>query len=92
MIDYLKQFGEYVETTTGRLSASQMLENYLFPPSIQQMQVSRLSGGEKRKVAIAGVLASNPSVIMFVNAVCLSSGVNSSGFTSESVTDNIQAA
>ena len=38
------------------------------------------------------IAVSNPNVIMFVNAVCLSSGVNSSGFTSESVTDNIQAA
>ena len=40
MIDYLKQFGEYVETTTGRLSASQMLENYLFSPQMQQMQAA----------------------------------------------------
>jgi ATP-binding cassette subfamily F protein uup len=63
MIDYLKQFGEYVETTTGRLSASQMLENYLFPPSIQQMQVSRLSGGEKRRLQLLTVLMKNPNVL-----------------------------
>lgn len=63
MIDYLKQFGEYVETTTGRLSASQVLENYLFPPSIQQMQVSRLSGGEKRRLQLLTVLMKNPNVL-----------------------------
>lgn len=63
MIDYLKQFGEYVETTNGRLSASQMLENYLFPPSIQQMQLSRLSGGEKRRLQLLTVLMKNPNVL-----------------------------
>ena len=63
MIDYLKQFGEYVETTTGRLSASSILENYLFPPSIQQMQVSRLSGGEKRRLQLLTVLMKNPNVL-----------------------------
>ena len=63
MIDYLKQFGEYVETTTGRLSASLILENYLFPPSIQQMQVSRLSGGEKRRLQLLTVLMKNPNVL-----------------------------
>lgn len=63
MIDYLKQFGEYVETTTGRLSASSMLENYLFPQSIQQMQVSRLSGGEKRRLQLLTVLMKNPNVL-----------------------------
>lgn len=63
MIDYLKQFGEYVETTTGRLSASQMLENYLFSPQMQQMQVSRLSGGEKRRLQLLTVLMKNPNVL-----------------------------
>ena len=63
MIDYLKQFGEYVDTTTGRLSASQMLENYLFPPQMQQMQISRLSGGEKRRLQLLTVLMKNPNVL-----------------------------
>ena len=63
MIDYLKQFGEYVETTTGRLSASQMLENYLFSPQMQQTQVSRLSGGEKRRLQLLTVLMKNPNVL-----------------------------
>ncbi|MBQ4571131.1 MAG: ABC-F family ATP-binding cassette domain-containing protein [Bacilli bacterium] len=63
MIDYLKSFGEYVETTNGKLSASQMLENYLFPPSIQQQQLSRLSGGEKRRLQLLTVLMKNPNVL-----------------------------
>ena len=63
MIDYLKSFGEYVETVNGKLSASQMLENYLFPPSIQQQQLSRLSGGEKRRLQLLTVLMKNPNVL-----------------------------
>lgn len=63
MIDYLKSFGEYVETTNGKLSASQMLENYLFPPSIQQQQLCRLSGGEKRRLQLLTVLMKNPNVL-----------------------------
>ena len=63
MIDYLKTFGEYVETVNGRLSASQMLENYLFPPSIQQQQICRLSGGEKRRLQLLTVLMKNPNVL-----------------------------
>lgn len=63
MIDYLKSFGEYVETINGKLSASQMLENYLFPPSIQQQQLSRLSGGEKRRLQLLTVLMKNPNVL-----------------------------
>ena len=63
MIDYLKSFGEYVETINGKLSASQMLENYLFPPSIQQQQLCRLSGGEKRRLQLLTVLMKNPNVL-----------------------------
>lgn len=63
MIDYLKSFGEYVETVNGKLSASQMLENYLFPPSIQQQQLCRLSGGEKRRLQLLTVLMKNPNVL-----------------------------
>lgn len=63
MIDYLKSFGEYVDTVNGRLSASQMLENYLFPPSIQQQQLCRLSGGEKRRLQLLTVLMKNPNVL-----------------------------
>lgn len=63
MIDYLKSFGEYVDTPSGKLSASQMLENYLFPPSIQQQQLSRLSGGEKRRLQLLTVLMKNPNVL-----------------------------
>lgn len=63
MIDYLKSFGEYVDTPSGKLSASQMLENYLFPPSIQQQQLCRLSGGEKRRLQLLTVLMKNPNVL-----------------------------
>ena len=63
MIDYLKSFGEYVETINGKLSASQMLEQYLFPPSIQQQFISKLSGGEKRRLQLLTVLMKNPNIL-----------------------------
>ena len=63
MIDYLKSFGEYVETINGNLSASQMLEQYLFPPSIQQQFISKLSGGEKRRLQLLTVLMKNPNIL-----------------------------
>lgn len=63
MIDYLKSFGEYVETINGKLSASQMLEQYLFPPSIQQQFISKLSGGEKRRLQLLTVLMENPNIL-----------------------------
>ena len=63
MIDYLKSFGEYVETINGKLSASQMLEQYIFPPSIQQQFISKLSGGEKRRLQLLTVLMKNPNIL-----------------------------
>lgn len=63
MIDYLKSFGEYVETINGKLSASQMLEQYLFPPTIQQQFISKLSGGEKRRLQLLTVLMKNPNIL-----------------------------
>ena len=54
---------EYVETINGKLSASQMLEQYLFPPSIQQQFISKLSGGEKRRLQLLTVLMKNPNIL-----------------------------
>lgn len=63
MIDYVKQFGEYVDTVDGKLSASQLLEQYLFSPSMQQQSIKRLSGGEKRRLQLLCVLLKNPNVL-----------------------------
>ena len=63
VIDYLKEYGEYIDTKIGKISASQLLENYFFTPTMQQMPVSRLSGGEKRRLSLLKVLITNPNVL-----------------------------
>lgn len=63
VIDYLKEYGEYIDTKADKISASQLLENYFFTPTMQQMPVSRLSGGEKRRLSLLKVLITNPNVL-----------------------------
>lgn len=46
VIDYVKDIAEYVQTRDGRISASQMLERFLFTPDMQYTPISKLSGGE----------------------------------------------
>ena len=50
VIDYIRNVAEYVQTKDGSISASQMLERFLFPGSVQYTTISRLSGGEKRRL------------------------------------------
>ncbi len=64
VIDYLKEYGEYINIDGGKLSASQLLENYFFTPTMQQLPVSRLSGGEKRRLGLLKVLITNPNVLL----------------------------
>lgn len=64
VIDYIKKFGEYVQTKDGSISASQMLERFLFPPSVQYTVISRLSGGEKRRLYLLRILMEAPNVLL----------------------------
>lgn len=64
VIDYIKDVAEYIKTKDGSISASQMLERFLFPPSVQYTSISRLSGGEKRRLYLLRILASAPNVIL----------------------------
>lgn len=63
ILDYLKTFGEYMKTKDGTISASQLLENYMFPPDVQQMPLSILSGGERRRLQLLTVLIKNPNIL-----------------------------
>lgn len=56
VIDYIKEVAEYVPTENGRISASQMLEKFLFTPSEQWSYIGKLSGGEKRRLHLLRVL------------------------------------
>lgn len=65
VIDYLKEVAEYVKTADGtQITASQMLERFLFPPSQQYSPLSKLSGGEKRRLFLLRVLMSAPNVLI----------------------------
>ena len=63
-IDFMRDIAEYVQTPEGRFSASQMLEQFLFPPDVQLTPVNRLSGGEKRRLYLASVLMAAPNVLL----------------------------
>lgn len=64
VIDYIKNVAEYVETSNGSISASQMLERFLFPPTLQYTPVEKLSGGEKRRLYLLRVLMDAPNVLL----------------------------
>ena len=64
VIDAMTSIGEYVHTVDGLISASNMLDRFLFPPSVQYMKVEKLSGGEKRRLYLLRVLMSEPNVLI----------------------------
>lgn len=64
VIDYIKDVAEYIETKEGKISASQMLERFLFSPDMQYSPVSKLSGGEKKRLYLMKILISGPNVLL----------------------------
>lgn len=63
-IEYVKEHGESIETKDGFLSAVRLMELFLFPGELQHRQIKKLSGGEKRRLFLLGILASSPNVLM----------------------------
>lgn len=63
VIDYIKEVAEYVPTADGRITASQMLEKFLFKGDIQWSPISKLSGGEKRRLYLLKVLMAAPNML-----------------------------
>lgn len=64
VIDYVKEVGEYVPTSDGRITASQMLENFLFEGAVQWSPIEKLSGGERRRLYLMRILMSAPNVLI----------------------------
>lgn len=64
VIDYVKDIAEYINTKDGKISASQMLERFLFTPDMQYASIGKLSGGEKRRLYLLGVLSSEINVLL----------------------------
>lgn len=64
VIDYIKDVAEYVPTKDGRITASQMLERFLFDGNLQYTPIGKLSGGEKRRLYLCKVLMESPNVLI----------------------------
>ena len=64
VIDYIKNAAEYVKTKDGSISASQMLERFLFPSGMQYTAIGRLSVGERRRLYLLRILMEAPNVIL----------------------------
>lgn len=64
VIDYVKNIAEYITTKDGKISASQMLERFLFTPDMQYAPIGKLSGGEKRRLYLLGVLSSEINLLL----------------------------
>ncbi len=64
VIDYIREESDQIETNEGTVSASKMLERFLFPSSVQWTPVSKLSGGEKRRLYLLRVLMGAPNILL----------------------------
>ena len=64
VIDYIRNVAEYVKTPEGSVSASQMLERFLFPSHMQYTVIGKLSGGERRRLYLLHILMGAPNVLI----------------------------
>ena len=64
VIDYIKDIAEYITTREGKISASQMLERFLFTPDMQYAPIGKLSGGEKRRLYLLGILCGEINTLL----------------------------
>ncbi|MDO4649817.1 MAG: ATP-binding cassette domain-containing protein, partial [Eubacteriales bacterium] len=64
VIDYIRDVAEFIQTKDGKISASMMLERFLFDPAMQYTPLSKLSGGEKRRLYLLKTLMEAPNVLL----------------------------
>ena len=64
VIDYIKDVAEFIPTKEGLISASKLLEQFLFDSSMQYAPIEKLSGGEKKRLYLLKVLAAAPNVLL----------------------------
>lgn len=63
-IDYIRNISQEIDTPEGKLTASQMMEKFLFPSDLQYTEIARLSGGERRRLYLLRVLMEAPNVLV----------------------------
>ena len=68
VIDFVKDIADYIPTKDGRITASQMLDRFLFTPDMQCAPIEKLSGGEKKRLYLLSVLQAAPNVLIFDEA------------------------
>ena len=64
VIDFIRNIAETIETRDGPLSASQMLEKFLFTPDLQWNTIKRLSGGERRRLYLLSIIMEAPNFLL----------------------------
>ncbi len=64
VLDYIRDTAEYVRTPEGSVSASVMLDRFLFPPAVQHQLIRSLSGGEKKRLYLLRVLMEEPNFLL----------------------------
>lgn len=64
VIDYVRSIAEYVPVKEGKISAAQLLERFLFTPEMQYAPISKLSGGEKKRLYLLGILMAGPNCLV----------------------------
>ena len=62
--DYIREIAPSIRTSEGTLTATQMLERFLFTPDLQYTPIGRLSGGERRRLYLLGILMSAPNILL----------------------------
>ena len=63
-LDYVKEQGDRIETPEGMMTASRLMDTFLFSGALQHRLIGQLSGGEKRRLFLLGILASAPNVLL----------------------------
>lgn len=64
VIDYIRDTAEYIQTSEGTITASQMCERFLFTGAMQYSVIEKLSGGEKRRLYLLKVLMEAPNILV----------------------------
>ena len=64
VIEYIEEVANLIEIGKKKITASQLLEKFLFPPAQQHSKISKLSGGEKRRLTLCRILIQSPNVLL----------------------------
>lgn len=64
VLDSVRDVAEFIDTPEGKVTAAKMCEKFLFTDAMQYTQISKLSGGERRRLALLHVLMSAPNVLI----------------------------